>query len=270
LGEIMRHTMTFVCEGENLAATLDVADGEAGLLIVSGGNEIRVGAHRSMAKLAADVAAQGHSVFRFDRRGIGDSEGENRGFAGSKSDIEAALAAFQMECPHLKKIVAFGNCDAASALTLHQPSGVSHFVLANPWVFAAEADCPAPAAVRAHYQKRIFDFNAWKRLLTGGVSVRQLVRGLVQASAPAGPSTLVEAVGAGLSTLPCPVSIILAEGDNTAIAFRDQWERSSMRSARARRDISVVSLQTASHSFAEDKAYDGLKLLILKILSEKS
>ena len=112
----MRHQLSFPCEGATLAATLDEAPGTTGLLIVSGGNEIRSGAHRGMATLAQRIAAAGHPVFRFDRRGIGDSEGENTGYTNSGPDIAAAIAAFRRAAPQLTRIIAFGNCDAASAL----------------------------------------------------------------------------------------------------------------------------------------------------------
>ena len=74
----MREPLSFVCDGESLSAMYDSGDHPIGLLILSGGNEIKIGAHRGMAKLARDVSANGYSAFRFDRRGIGDSEGENR------------------------------------------------------------------------------------------------------------------------------------------------------------------------------------------------
>jgi len=79
----MRRQLSFACEGAALAASLDEAPGATGLLIVSGGNEIRSGAHRGMAMLAGRVAAAGFPVFRFDRRGIGDSEGVNGGYESS-------------------------------------------------------------------------------------------------------------------------------------------------------------------------------------------
>src|SRR3546814_2513341 len=52
----MRTLIAFPCEGETLVGTLDAAPGKTGLLIVSGGNEIRVGAHRGMALLAERLA----------------------------------------------------------------------------------------------------------------------------------------------------------------------------------------------------------------------
>src|SRR3546814_4060218 len=77
---------------------------------------IRSGAHRGMAMLSQRIAAAGHPVFRFDRRGIGDSDGSNGGFETSGPDIAAAIAAFRAAAPHVARIAAFGNCDAASAL----------------------------------------------------------------------------------------------------------------------------------------------------------
>ena len=71
----MRKLIAFPCAGETLIGTLDAAPGRVGLLIVAGGNEIRCGAHRGMALLAAEVAARGYPAFRYDRRGIGDSTG---------------------------------------------------------------------------------------------------------------------------------------------------------------------------------------------------
>ena len=69
----MRRVIAVPCDGETLAATLDEAEGTTGLLIVSGGNEIRCGAHRGMAMLAEKLAARGVTVLRYDRRGIGDA-----------------------------------------------------------------------------------------------------------------------------------------------------------------------------------------------------
>ena len=48
-----RRLTVFPCAGEWLGGTLDAAPGGTGLLIVSGGSEVRIGAHRGMALLAA-------------------------------------------------------------------------------------------------------------------------------------------------------------------------------------------------------------------------
>ena len=53
----MRRILSFDCAGVALAATLDEGARKTGLLIVSGGNEIRIGAHRGMTTLAGEIAA---------------------------------------------------------------------------------------------------------------------------------------------------------------------------------------------------------------------
>jgi pimeloyl-ACP methyl ester carboxylesterase len=153
---IMRRMTGFTCEGAWCAATLDEGNAAPGLLIVSGGNEIRSGAHAGQAAMAAHFAGLGYPVFRYDRRGIGDSEGENGGFEASAADISAAVAAFRAEAPHVTRIIAFGNCDAATSLAFfHAGLGIDRLLLANPWVIEASgqtADEPTPpsaAAVRA-------------------------------------------------------------------------------------------------------------------------
>ena len=115
-----RRHLTFACEGATLLGTLDIAQasGSVGLLLVSGGNELRSGAWGGQAQLAARLADKGFPVFRYDRRGVGDSDGENPTFRHSGPDIAAALAAFRAAAPHVTQVVAFGNCDAAAALML--------------------------------------------------------------------------------------------------------------------------------------------------------
>ena len=73
-----RRHIEFPCEGETLVGTLDEADGPVGLLIVSGGNELRCGAFGGQSQLAAQIAALGFPTWRFDRRGIGDFERQQR------------------------------------------------------------------------------------------------------------------------------------------------------------------------------------------------
>jgi exosortase A-associated hydrolase 1 len=266
VGKNMRRLLTFSCEGQSLAATLDYQPSKTGLLIISGGNEIRIGAHRGMAKLASDIAAAGYSVFRFDRRGIGDSEGENGGFTASGPDIAAAVAAFRAACPELRQIVAFGNCDAASALLLHQPAGIAAHVLANIWVVEPTDDLPPPAAIRARYTERMKDPKAWIGLFTGAINIRKLIGGLMRIAKPQAPASLAQDVAAGLAVVEGQVTILLAEQDGTAIAFADAWNGPAFAAARGRGDISIKKIASASHSFANASDYAALRETIVGVL----
>jgi exosortase A-associated hydrolase 1 len=261
MDKIVRRTLTFECEGTTLSATLDSANSHAGLLIVSGGNEIRIGAHRGMAKLAADIAAAGHPVFRFDRRGIGDSHGENEGFTSSGPDIIAATAAFSAACPQLKAIAAFGNCDAAAALTLFHARSLNALVLANVWIIETADDLPPPAAIRAHYAERLRDPKAWKRLLAGTVNIKMLGRGLRGLARPNVTSSLAQTIVTGIRTFPGSVEIILAERDMTAIAFADEW-----RKVGSAPNVAVTTINSASHSFASARDYAVLLTTLLATL----
>ncbi|PKP87379.1 MAG: hydrolase 1, exosortase A system-associated [Alphaproteobacteria bacterium HGW-Alphaproteobacteria-17] len=245
----MRHQLTFPCEGATLAATLDDAPGTTGLLIVSGGNEIRSGAHRGMAMLAQRIAAAGHPVFRFDRRGIGDSEGENGGYTSSGPDITAAIATFRAAAPQLSRIVAFGNCDAASALLLHQPLALDGLILANPWTYendeTDEPALPPASAIRARYLSRLTDPKSLLRLLKGEIDVKKLVRGLsaLRRKPATAPDSLSARLDAALAKLLCPATILLATGDRTAQAFVENCHPAA---------VPVERLDSASHSFAGD------------------
>jgi exosortase A-associated hydrolase 1 len=253
MGAIMRRLISFSCEGEMLVGTLDEAPGEIGLLIVSGGNEIRIGAHRGMALLAQRLAAEGVPVFRFDRRGIGDSTGENTGYASSARDIAAAARAFREHAPHVRDLVGFGNCDAATALALFgREAGIDRLVLANPWVVEDSDDLPPAAAIRARYAERLRDPRQLLRLATGKISISKVISGLRKISTPnvQQADSLEQRVFAGLAAVPT-VKIILAEHDTTAIAFRAAARRAGYSEP-------FVDIATGSHSFARPEDADAL------------
>ncbi len=263
----MRRALSFGCDGATLAATLDEADSSTGLLIVSGGNEIRIGAHRGMAKLAADVATAGYPVFRFDRRGVGDSGGENGGFESSGPDIAAAIAAFR-EAAQVTRIVAFGNCDAASALVLHS-CAVDALVLANIWAVESGDELPPPAAIKARYLEKLKDPKALLGLFTGKVNIRKLASGLsrIAAPAPAPASSFAERLAAGLEAFPGPVTILSADRDGTALAFAAEWRKPVFDKARARADVKLIAFDSSAHSFAADADYAVLNSALLEALA---
>lgn len=266
----MRRQLSFACEGAALAASLDAAAETTGLLIVSGGNEIRSGAHRGMAMLAERVAAAGYPVFRFDRRGIGDSEGINGGYESSGPDIAAAIAAFRDAAPHVSRIIAFGNCDAASALLLHQPLAIDALIVANPWTYDGDAEesetadepaLPPASAIRARYLSRLKDPKSLLRLLKGEVDFRKLLRGLSalgKSAAPAAPDGLPARIDKAIGTLACPATVLLATGDRTAQAFMENCPAALGR-------VPVERLASPSHSFAGDDG-EWLATRILEIL----
>jgi exosortase A-associated hydrolase 1 len=259
---VNRRAIAFACGDATLIGTLDGAPGATGLLVVSGGNDVRAGAWAGQAQLAARIAAAGYPVLRFDRRGVGDSEGPNRGFGQSRDDIAAALAAFRAEAPHLERVVAFGNCDAASAL-MRFAAGlpIDALVLANPWSLEDDGEgAQDPAALRARYARKLTDPAELKRLLGGKVDLAKLARGLRQAAQPARRSGLAEEMREGLARFADATAILIATGDRTAQLFLAAWDSADPRIARC---------DTASHSFADGGAREWLFAQVLAALAEK-
>lgn len=256
-----RLSHTFGCGSLTLAGTLDTALGTTGLLIVSGGNEIRAGAFGGQAELASRIATAGYPVFRFDRRGVGDSEGENRGFRKCAKDIAAALDAFRAMAPQLSRVVAFGNCDGASALMLGGGSGCDALILSNPWTIDdanATDPTPPPEAIRARYAEKLKNPREIGRLLAGGVDLRKLARGLMQSFNPAPPpSSLVGDMRNGLAGFAGEVRILLATADRTARVFEAAWDKSDPRIRRC---------QGAGHAYVEPAHRDWLEREILEVL----
>lgn len=257
-----RRHVTFPCEGAILAGTIDEAQGTTGLLIVSGGNELRSGAFSGMAELAARIAGAGYPVFRFDRRGVGDSEGGNGGFRESGPDIAAAIRCFLAEAPCMKQIIAFGNCDGATALALTDGTGLHGLVLANPWAIEDEADmAPPPAAIRARYAQKLRNPRELLRLLSGQVSLRKLMGGIGRAMRPPPrPSTLAEELKAGLAAFTGPLRILLAGRDRTAQVFEAAWDKADSR---------IIRCPGATHAFAEPGAREWLYNHLLAALSDE-
>lgn len=254
-----RRHFAFSCEGDQLIASLDPAVGRTGLLLVSGGNEVRAGAWNGQAQFAALIAAQGFPVLRFDRRGIGDSEGHNAHFRGSAPDITAAITAFRSESPHIDRIFGLGNCDAASALMLSGGAGFDGLILSNPWTIENDSDDAPSEVVRDHYRRRLADPAAIKRLLTGQVSLGKLVKSLASAvrSKPTTPDGLPAQMAQGIAGYKGLVRFLIADRDRTGIAFLSHWDK---------HDPRIRRCANATHSYVEDDAQAWLVQQVLEML----
>jgi exosortase A-associated hydrolase 1 len=259
----MRRLLTFDCQGAALAATLDGGEGPTGVLIVTGGSQTRIGSHRLFERLAQRLAAAGHPSLRFDRRGVGDSEGADPGYRSSAADIEAAAAAFRAEAPALDKVVGLGLCDGATALALHGAAAqLDGLIMVNPWLVEAEADAPPPAAIRRHYREQLTSLSGWKRLLSGSVDYRKLLRGVSKAARPIEGSELARDVAARLRERPVPTALVLATGDATAIAAAREVKAASFTGLIGR----IEEIATDSHTFAKPGDVDALVAAVLRFL----
>lgn len=261
----MRRLLSFECEGAAMGASLDGAHGKTGILFVTGGTQTRVGSHRMSERLAGDLANAGHPCFRYDRRGVGDSEGGDPGWRGSGADIKAAAAAFRRECPTVKRVIGFGLCDGATALALFgAQAGVDGLMLTNPWLIESEADAPPAAAIRHHYRERLLSLAGWKKIFTGAISYRKLLKGVAKLAAQV-PTALSDEVAAALAKSKRPVALILARGDGTAIAAAEAWASPTYAGVRAANPPPRI-IESSSHTFAREGDMDALLAACLAAL----
>jgi exosortase A-associated hydrolase 1 len=263
----MRRLLTFSCQGAALGASLDEAEGATGILFVTGGSQTRIGSHRLFERLGRAFAEAGHPAFRYDRRGVGDSEGEDPGWRGGAADMAAAAEAFRSECPKVERIVGVGLCDGASALALYgRAAGLDGLIFLNPWLVESEAGEPPAAAIRQHYKMQLTSRAGWKKLLSGSVSYVKFLRGLGKIAAPP-KSELAGEIAAALDRAKLPVELILASRDATAVAAQHELGRPAFEGLVGR---TVQSILTDSHTFARPGDLEALLAACLAALGRLS
>lgn len=276
LGGFTDEALHFACGGEQLLGVLSrpAVPGSVGVVVVVGGPQYRAGSHRQFVHLARALAAAGHTVLRFDSRGMGDSSGPLQPFDQLSDDIAAAVAALRRAAPAVQQVVLWGLCDAAAAALLHlyeQPhAGVSGLVLVNPWVRSTAS--LAKANLKHYYRQRLLEADFWRKLLNGGVgaaavrdlwhNARAALRGQRRPAQRERP--FQERMALALEAFEGRVLIVISERDLTALEFLDQakndaaWQR-----ALARRPPERCQIDGADHTCSDPAAQRALEAATL-------
>lgn len=261
----------FACEGAQLVGILHrpAQPRPVGVVVIVGGPQYRIGSHRQFNMVARDLARHGYPVLRFDYRGMGDSEGELRGFEHVTADVRCAIDALLERVPQLRQVVLWALCDGASAASFYAASDarVRGLVLLNPWVRGAQM--PARALLFTYYLRRLFDRQAWLSLLRqpaklvkalGGVT-RTVGAAVTQDDAPAtsntaplppgASATLLPRVAAGLEQFRGPILVMIALADITGGEFAHYAKHyRPLRRRMHQRDVTWYRLQEADHTFS--------------------
>ena len=268
MGARMRRLIRFPCADAMLSGSLDEGAGTVGLLCVTGGSQVRSGPHRMLHQLASRVAQAGYPGFRYERRGLGDSDGEDPGYRNSGRDLAAAAEAFRKQAPHVRTLVGFGLCDGATTLALHgRGAGIDALVLANPWLVETAPDELAPAATKAHYRGRFLSPKAWAGVFTGKVDVIGAARSLLGAATKSETSSLADEVASSLVPYAGKTTLILAERDGTAIAAQACWKSAAFDHVRA---DDVIAIQTDAHTFAREGNQEQLAQAVIAFIQRMS
>ena len=162
--------VVFSCQNQHLVGIIHAPpDPQIGLVLVSGGDQYRVGSHRLFVELARVLANAGVAVMRFDHRGVGDSYAPYQGFENLHEDINAAVNELKQRCPTIKRFVLGGLCDGASAslIAAERIKGIDELTLINPWV--QTSDLEARARLVNYYGSRLRSRDFWKKLSRGQI-----------------------------------------------------------------------------------------------------
>jgi len=230
--------LTFRCGDDWLVGVLSMpaAAPTKGVLIVVGGPQYRAGSHRQFTLLARSLAANGIAALRFDYRGMGDSEGAQRGFDTVADDLRAAIDAFMKVVPGMQELVLWGLCDAASAIAMYAAGDarVGGVAMLNPWV--RTTDGLARATLKHYYRGRLLERDFWRKLLGGRFDLMGSLKSMAKLARSAfRPGQLDHSNGSGAQqALPLPqrmlagmqafqgrVLVITSGADLTAREFCD-------------------------------------------------
>lgn len=271
--------LAFNCQGEQLLGVLATpADlslaSDVAVLVVVGGPQYRAGAHRQFVQLARALASAGHSVLRFDVRGMGDSGGAQRSFEVLTDDIEAGINTLMAQAPACKRLALMGLCDGASAALMYlhdtRDRRVNALCLLNPWLRSDES--LARAQVQHYYLHRVMSPEFWRKLVAGDVGLGALkgflhaLRTSLRHRAAASAGTAANAQGrAGLNFRSAmlkgcelfngPMLLALSRDDLTAQEFAGSTAaHAGWCKALAREQMLHLQLEAADHTLSSSAA----------------
>lgn len=271
--------LVFECAGERLVGISHRGTARVGVLVVVGGPQYRAGSHRQFVLMARDLAKAGYPVFRFDYRGMGDSDGAPCNFERVDADIRSAIDAFMKHEPQLRGVVLWGLCDAASACLMYANTDerVEAVIIANPWVHT-EAGA-ATAYIKRYYGQRLLQRSFWVKVAKGDFKVRdsvsdlarKLARAFVGSSAKQQQSSqpFIERMRSGLQRFARPVLLLMSGNDLTAQEFRDLCRaNAAWAKLCARPTLRTIELRDADHTFSSRESLNEATSHCLQWLRE--
>ncbi|GAB3452696.1 hydrolase 1, exosortase A system-associated [Massilia terrae] len=239
---IEQRALRFGCAGSSLVGVVDVPERPLarGVLLLADSEQYRVGGHRQFTLLSRMLAPRGVPVMRFDRRGMGDADGEPRAFDAIEDDVRAAMKEFFIQLPEMKESVILGLGDAALAAALYAPLDprVCAVVLLNPLPGCEAGDGPV---LHHHYLAQLGEVSFWRKV--GRSSPNGPLRRSLQAAAGVERTALPRRIADSLAHFGGRSMLVLGGEDLAARHFAQVL----LRHHPALRSVEVAQ---ANHEFA--------------------
>jgi len=282
----MEETVQFTCNHKRLYGVLHLPDAivapSAVVIIVTGGPQVRTGAHRLYVQLSRFLSQHHWPSFRFDYEGMGDSEGDFVGFQYAEPSITAAMTFLQKKFNRKLNFIFWSLCDGATVSALYgarYPEHISGMILCNPLVITDEG--LARSTIKHYYRKRIFDKEFLRKLVRFKLNLMDTITSLwasfkdaqfLKKEKQAGVDPIVpqlpDLVFDSLHLFAKPVRIILSTDDIVASNFQDELKKNKVLVNDYKRNkISNHIINGADHTFADPLAKKELFAITLKALN---
>ena len=207
---------------------------QSAVLIVTGGDQYRIGSHRQFTRMARDLASVGYPTMRFDMPGLGDSTGQPLSFEETGPHIAASIEVLIKESG-VKKVYLWGLCDGASAILIYmnatKDKRIAGLILLNPWIRSETS--LARVHVKYYYPRRILQADFWLKLMSGNIgnkAAKELLESLrktMKKSAVAEESMQAR-MAKGWVSFEGPVLLLLSERDLTAQEFKEYTHKNEL------------------------------------------
>lgn len=244
------------------------------VIVVAGGPQYRVGAHRQFVTLARMLSDRGIASLRFDHRGTGDSGGKFRGFIDMNTDIKSAVNNLCNEVSNIDKVVLWGECESASASAFYAYTDprIKGLFMVNPWIRTIEGE--AKTFLKHYYWNRLFEKEFWLKIKSGRFSIMTALTSFIQLIKSSFNQTKeIEAVTSDkYASLPLPARLevcsdlfngdifILTSGkDYIAQEFKDYLTASGIWGRMEKtKKLTLCEIKDSDHTFSRKEWRDQL------------
>lgn len=193
----LRQPTCFRSDGVRLHGMLELptrgcSQQDTGVLLLNSDDGCRLGPHRLWVLLAERLGHEGHPCLRFDYRGCGDSEGSESSLSADTAlaDVIAAESHLR-EQTGVRKTVLVGICYGGeigllACRCINSVAGLvalsmGRYVTTEGYTRAAG---DAYGYLRS-YRRKLFTWDAWRKILTGRVHTQIILDGLFHRLSPA-------------------------------------------------------------------------------------